>query len=152
DWRNDMRGFADQHDSISRELPRPLDHKRKQIATGFDLYASEDRMGLLLGRFRQLLVAECDQPLSLPGARDPNHAAAIAGQRHEHTRTLGRVKLGRDIPVRPRMADTEGDGALPEFAARHVDAGCRAAEGMPAICANDKARGNLRSAAGANGN
>ena len=76
-----------------------------------------------LGGFRQFVVAQRDQPFGFPGRGDPHHAAAVAGQGHEHARAVRGVKLGRDISMRPRMADVEGQRRLVEVAAADLDAG-----------------------------
>ena len=73
--------------------------------------------------FRQFVIAQRDQPFGFPGGGDPHHAAAVAGQGHEHARTLRGVKLRGDISMRPRMADVEGQRRLVEAAAADLDAG-----------------------------
>ena len=57
------------------------------------------------------------QPLGLLRRRDPYDAGAIAGQRHKYAWALRGMKLRRDISMRPRMADVEGQRRLIEFAA-----------------------------------
>ena len=54
------------------------------------------------------------------GERNPDHAAAIAGQGHEHAGALRRVKLGRDILVRTQWRDVEGQRRLIESRRRTV--------------------------------
>ena len=82
---------------------------------------------------------------------DPHHAAAIAGQRHEHAWPLRGMKFRRDIPMRPRMADVEGQRGLIEVAAPDLDAGGFAAKRLPAIGADHKARCQRSALPGANG-
>ena len=90
---------------------------------------------------RQFVVAQRDQPFGLLRRRDPHHAAAVAGQRHEYAGTLRRMKLGGDISMRPGMADVEGQRGLIEFAAPDLDAGGLAAERLPSVGADHEARG-----------
>ena len=111
-----MRGFADQRDAIFRDLRGPLDRKRKFVAAGLDRGTAEDRVRLLFDRQRKFLVIERDQPLGLVGRDDPDHAAAIAGQGHEHARAVRRMKFRRDVLVRAGMADVEGQRGLVEIA------------------------------------
>src|SRR5262245_19436277 len=62
------------------------------------------------------------------------------------------MELGRDIQVRSRMADIEGEGALLEFTRRDLDAGGLAAQRMPTVRTDHEPRRNLRSACDADAN
>src|SRR3954449_2419123 len=112
-----MRGLADQRGAVLRELPGLLDCKRKQMPSRFDADTAENGMRLPFGGLRQLVIAQRDQPFCFPGRGNPYHAAALAGQRHEYAWTLRRVKFGRNISMRPRMANVEGQRRLVERAA-----------------------------------
>ena len=75
------------------------------MPSGLDLDAAEDGMRLPLGGVATVLRRPAPSAASASvGRADPDHAAAIAGQRHEHAGALRRVKLGRDILVRPANA------------------------------------------------
>ena len=116
--------------------------KRKFVPARLDRDAAENGMRLLLDGVRQLVVVERDQPLGLLRRRHPDHAAAVAGQGHEHARAVRRVKFGRDVLVRPGMADVEGQRGLVEIAPRHLDAGGLAAQRLPPVGADHEARGS----------
>ena len=119
------------------------------MASRLDLDAAENGMRLLFGGLRQFVVAQRHQPFGFLRCRDPHHAAAVAGQRHEHAGSLRRMKLGGDISMRPRMADVEGQRGLIEVAALDLDAGGLAAQRMPSVGADHKARRQRLSLAGA---
>ena len=105
-------------------------------------------MRLLFGGVRQFVVAQRHQPLGFLCGGYPHHAAAVAGQGHEHARTLRRVELGRDILVGAGMADVEGQRRLMQVAAPDVDAGGLAGQRLPSIRADHQARGQRLAAAG----
>src|SRR4051794_4910914 len=100
-----MGGFADQRDAVAAEGLWTLDGEGEQVAPGLDAHASKDRMRLLLDRGGQLRVAQAAKPLCFSRRRDPDDAGAVAGQGHEHARAMWRVELGRDIAMRPCVAD-----------------------------------------------
>ena len=84
-----------------RKLSGLFDRKRKQMPSRLDADPAENGMRLRFGGLRQFIVAQRDQPFGLLWRRDPHHAAAVAGQRHEHARPLRRMKLRGDISMRP---------------------------------------------------
>ena len=114
DRRQHVGGFANQRDAMPGKLLGLLDRERKQMPSGLDTDAAEDRVRLRFRGFGQFVVAQRDQPLGFLRRRDPHHAAAVAGQRHENAGPLRGVKFGRDISMRPRMADVEGQRGLIE--------------------------------------
>src|SRR3954468_23076885 len=109
-------------------------------------------MRLLLDRGGQFLVAQSAKPFGLRRRRDPDDAGAIAGQGHEHARTVRRVELGRDVAMGPRVADVESQRRLGQLAPRHRDAGGFAAKRMPAVgCATHRSNGGAPTRPGRGG-
>ena len=139
DRRQHMSGFADQRDAMLRESSGPLDGKRKQMASRLNADAAENGVRLPFRSFRQLRVGQRAEALGFRRTCNPHHAAAVARQRDEHARSLRRMKLGGDIPMRPGMGDIEGQRRLIEFAAPDLDAGCRATERLAPVGADHEA-------------
>src|SRR5215831_5304699 len=112
DRRHDMAGFADQGDAAVREAARSLDRERKGATAGLDPDLAEDRMraqfDLLVERGR----VESAEPLGLLGRDDAHQARPQARQRHQRERPVFGMELGRDVVVRPRMRDIEGQRGL----------------------------------------
>ena len=148
DRRQHMRGFADQRDAVLWQIAWAARSRAETDAVPARRWM-RPRMEC------DCVSAASDNSSSLSaisrsaslGDAHPHHAAAVAGQRHEHAGTLRGMKLGRDIPMRPRMADVEGQRGLIEFAAPDLDAGGLAAERLPSVGADHEAR-RQRSAAG----
>src|SRR5947209_18335402 len=122
-----MRGLADQGDSVCREFCRMLDRQRKHMATRLDTQPPKDGMRLPFGGCRKLSIAEHHPPRGLGMRHDPDDAGSIARQRHEHAGALRGVEFRRDVAMRPRMADVEGQRGLLKIAASYLDAGGLAA-------------------------
>ena len=111
--------------------------------------ATEDRMRLPLGGRGQRVVVERVKPLRLLRRRDPDDAAAVAGQGHEHAGALRRMEFGRDLMVRTRMGDVEGQRRLLQRPPAHTDAGRLAAQRMPPVGPDHQLR--RQAASGARG-
>ncbi len=135
-----MGGFADQRDAMAGEFVGAFDRQRKHVASGFDLDAAENGVRLPFRGLGQFVVAERHQPLGLARRGNPHHAAAIAGQGHEHARALRGVKLGRDAVVGPRMRNVERQRRLMQVAASDADPGCRARRRLPSVGTDNKPR------------
>jgi hypothetical protein len=74
------------------------------------------------------------------GARDPV-LAGVVGQRHQRERPAGAVDLGRDILVRDRVRDGEGQRLLPVARVRTpMPAASRTAELRPSAAITSRAR------------
>ena len=72
-------------------------------------------------------------PRGLLGRDHADEARAQAGQRHQSERAMRGMELGRDVVVRPRVGEVEGQRGLRIAAAVGLDAGGRAAERAPAV-------------------
>src|SRR5258708_7806755 len=107
-----MGSLADQRDAGFGKLPGLLDRKGEQMASRFDTDAAENGMRLFFCGLGQLVIGKRHQPFGLLRCCNPDHAGAVAGQRDKYAWTLRGVKLGRDVSVRPRMADIESQRRL----------------------------------------
>ena len=74
-----MCGFADQRDAVMRKLPRLLYRKRKQMTSGLDTDAAENRMRLYLCGIREFVIVQRHTPFGFVWGRDPHHGGAVAG-------------------------------------------------------------------------
>ena len=129
DRRDHMRGFADERDAVAPRNARGLDAEREQRrgrARPSILPRIEcARRSISAASAASSSAASC---VRLGRIQHADKARTQAGQRHQRERAVRGVEFGRDVVVRPRMAEIERERGLRIVVPLGLDAGGRAAE------------------------
>ena len=134
DRRDHVAGLADQRDPPRRETARRLDAERKCAVPGLDLRPCRgSNASAARSRRRARRASSASIRAASSGATTQTRLARRPGQRHQGERAMRGMELGRDVAMRPRVGEVEGERGLRIAAAVGLDAGGRAAERAPAV-------------------
>ena len=148
-----MRGFADQRDAALAQTARSCSiASGNRWRPGSTPNAAENGMRLRFSAASDNSSSpSARQPFGFLRCRRPTPRCSDRPAAARTRRALRGVKLGRDIPMRPRMADIEGQRGLVEVAVADRDAGGLARQRLPPVGADHKPRRQRCPAGGADG-